>query len=413
MAAEEVVKSGMSRQSRIRLIAGVVIIVLIAVGLWWWHSRGRESTDDAEIDGHIAPIAARVGGTIIAIDVLDNQEVQKGERLAQLDPRDYQIAVRRAAAALATAEANARAYSLSVPITSTTTSSDVSTAGAAVQASSSGITAAENDVIAARARLAAAEAHQRQTEADAIKAQKDLDRLTGLVAKDEISRQQYDAAVADAAARKAAHDASVADVAAARAAVTVAQSQIIQAKTALVRARAELRAARSSTGQVVMDQARAAAAEASVKQARAALAQAELNLAHTTVIAPIHGVVSKKTAEVGQTVQAGQPLLAIVPLDDVWVIANFKETQLDQMRPGQPAIFSVDALDGRQFRGRVQSIAAATGAKFSLLPPENATGNYVKVVQRIPVKIVLNEGEDPHHLLRPGMSVEPTVFTNR
>ena len=407
---EEITTRTRSR-TRIRWAIAAVVVIAAAIGLWLWHTSGRESTDDAQIDGHITPIAARVGGTVTAVNVLDNQEVQAGQVLVQIDQRDYQLAVQRAEAELADAEANARALEVGVPITSTTTQSDVTTAQAVVNAAKSGVTAGEKGVSAAQARLQAAQALARQRAAEQTQAEQDLSRLKELIAKDEVSKQQYDAAVAKAAAAKAAHDAAVSDVAAAQAAVSVAESDLTQAQAGLARSQAGLRAARSSTGQVSMDQAKAAAAAARVKQAQAALSQAKLNLSYTTVVAPIHGVVSKKSAEVGQTVQAGQPLLAIVPLDDVWVTANFKETQLDSMRPGQRAEISVDALGGREYQGHVQSIAAATGARFSLLPPENATGNYVKVVQRIPVKIVLDAGENQDHLLRPGMSVEPTVFT--
>jgi membrane fusion protein (multidrug efflux system) len=399
-------------RTRIRWAIAAVVVIAIIAGLWYWHSMGHETTDDAEIDGHVAPIAARVGGTITKVDVLDNQEVQAGQVLALIDPRDYQLAVQRAEAELADAQASAKALNVSVPITTTTTASDVATASATVNAAESGVNAAEKEVTAAQARLQAAQATERQRAAEQTKADQDLSRLKDLIAKDEVSKQQYDAAVAQAAASSAAHDASVSDVAEAQAGISVAESELAQSRAALTRMRAGLRAARSSTRQVTMDQAKAAAAEARVKQAEAALAQAKLNLSYTTVVAPIHGIVSKKGAEVGQTVQAGQPLLAIVPLDDVWVTANFKETQLDEMRAGQRATFTVDALGGREYKGHVQSIAAATGARFSLLPPENATGNYVKVVQRIPVKIVLDPGQNPDHLLRPGMSVEPTVYTN-
>jgi membrane fusion protein (multidrug efflux system) len=400
-----------SRTSRLRLVAAAIVVIAVIGGFWYWFTLGRESTDDAQIDGHVAPIAARVGGTVLEVKVLDNQEVQAGDVLVLIDQSDYKLAVQRAEAELASAEANARALRVSVPITSATTSSDVTTASATVNAAQSGVTAAEKGVAAAQARLQAAQARERQRAAEQTKAQQDLSRLKDLVAKDEVSKQQYDAAVAAATAATAAHDAAVSDVAEAQAAIFVAESELTQAQAALTRNRAGLIAAKSSTQQVAMDQAKAAAADARVKQAQAALAQAKLNLGYTTVVAPIHGIVSKKSVEVGQTVQAGQPLLAIVPLDDVWVTANFKETQLDNMRPGQEAVISVDALGGREYKGHVQSIAAATGARFSLLPPENATGNYVKVVQRIPVKIVFDEGENKDHLLRPGMSVEPTVYT--
>ncbi|MDE3153563.1 MAG: HlyD family secretion protein [Acidobacteriota bacterium] len=410
MAADEATKTE-PRRIRVRLIAGIVVVILAGVGLWLWHTAGRESTDDAQIDGHITPIAARVGGTVAVVDVHDNEQVHKGDRLLQIDQRDYQLAVEQARAALADAEANAQALNVGVPITSTTTQGDVSTAGAAVNAARSAVTAAEHAVDAAKARYAAAQANERARLADATKAEKDLDRLSGLIKKDEISQQHYDAAVAAATAARAGHDAAVSDAAAARAAVTVSESQLTQAKAGRVKAEADYASAKSGTQQVAVDQARVKAAEARVEQAKAALAQAELNLAYTTVVAPTDGVVSKKSVEPGQVIQAGQPLLAVVPLEDVWVTANFKETQLDHMRPGQRATISVDALDGRTFEGHVDSIAAATGARFSLLPPENATGNYVKVVQRVPVKIVLEKGQDPQRLLRPGMSVEPTVYT--
>ncbi|HVB38260.1 MAG TPA: HlyD family secretion protein [Vicinamibacterales bacterium] len=410
MAADEVTKAE-PRRIRVRLIAGIVVIILAGVGLWLWHTHGRESTDDAQIDGHITPIAARVGGTVTVVDVHDNEPVHKGDRLAQIDPRDYQLAVEQAQAALADAEANAQALNVGVPITSTTTQGDVSISRAAVEAARSAVIAAEHAVTASRARYTAAQATARARAADATKADKDLDRLSDLIKKDEISHQHYDAAVAAATAARAGRDAAVADAEASKAGVTVAESQLTQVKASMVKAQADVESAKSGTQQVAVDQARVKAADARVEQAKAALAQAQLNLAYTTVVAPTDGIISKKSIEPGQVIQAGQPLLAIVPLEDVWVTANFKETQLDQMRPGQRATVSVDALDGRTFEGHVDSIAAATGARFSLLPPENATGNYVKVVQRIPVKIVLEKGQDPGRLLRPGMSVEPTVYT--
>jgi membrane fusion protein (multidrug efflux system) len=230
------------------------------------------------------------------------------------------------------------------------------------------------------------------------------------VQKDEISQQQFDAAVAAADAAKANVDAAKSDVTAAQAAVAVAQQKAAQARAAAAQAHANLATARTAPQQLQVTQARAAAADAKVKQMQAALAQAELSLQYTTVKAPTAGVVSRKTVEVGQVIQPGQPVLALVALEDVWVTANFKETQLNEMRPGQRAVVEVDALGGKEFTGHVDSIAAATGAKFSLLPPENATGNYVKVVQRVPVKIVFEPGQDPNRLLRPGMSVTPTVY---
>jgi len=251
-------------------------------------------------------------------------------------------------------------------------------------------------VAAAAARVRSAQAHARETEAKAAKAAQDLERLKPLVAKDEVSRQEYDAAVAAADSARAEHEAAVADAREEEAGGHGAEAKLAQARTA--------------PQQVAIVRSRAQGAEAQAQQARAAVERARLDLEHTVLKATVSGVVSKKTVEVGQFVQPGQPLLAVVPLDEIWVTANFKENQLRDIRPGQAASLKVDAY-GRSYRGRVDSIAAATGARFSLLPPENATGNFVKVVQRVPVKILFEKGQDPEHLLRPGMSVEPTVYT--
>lgn len=377
------------------LTVGAVVIVLGAI-LAWRYFAVRESTDDAQIDGHIAPIAARVGGTVVAVNVDDNQQVKAGTVLVRLDDTDYKVALQKAEADLAEAQAALQAAREGVPITTTTTASGVSSAAAGVTRAGAGVAAAQSRLEAARARL-------REATAGDTRLQRDLERARTLVDKDEISRQQFDAAVAAAAAARAAVDA-------AQASVTEAEHARAQANDALLQAQAELRTARTGPNQVAVVRARQASAEAKVQQARAVVEQARLALGYTTVTAPTDGVVSRKTVQIGETVQAGQPLLALVPLDDVWVTANFKETQLRHMHPGQRAVVEVDTY-GRSYRGRVESIAAATGARFSLLPPENATGNYVKVVQRVPVKIVLDRGQDPEHLLRPGMSVVPTVFT--
>lgn len=270
---------------------------------------------------------------------------------------------------------------------------------------------AEKEIEAARARLTMAHARLREAEANATKAVRDVERLDGLLAKDEISQQMFDAAVATAEAQKAGVDSARSQIAEAEAGIRVAESRLVQARAGDRQARAELQTAETAPAQMTATKARATAAEARVQQARASLAQAELNLGYATIRAPVKGTVSRKTIEVGQLVQPGQPLMSIIPLDNVWVVANFKETQLEDMRAGQPATVKVDAYGGREFKGKVESIAAATGARFSLLPPENATGNFVKVVQRVPVKIVLEGNQDPEHLLRPGMSVVPTVYT--
>jgi membrane fusion protein (multidrug efflux system) len=300
---------------------------------------------------------------------------------------------------------------MGVPITTTTTSGQVSTAGASVERAQAGVQAATRGVDVAKARLATAQARLREATAAATRTGRDLERMKQLVAKEEISQQQYDAAVAAADQARAAVDAAQAAIAEAEQGVQVAESQRIQATGGLTQAQADLRTARTAPQQVQLSRARAASAQARLQQAKAALEQARLNLQYTTIVAPADGVVSKKSVEPGQVVQPGQALLALVPLEDIWVTANFKETELRDMRVGQVASIAVDAY-GHTYNGHVQSIAAATGARFSLLPPENATGNYVKVVQRIPVKITFDKGQDPNHLLRPGMSVVVTVFTN-
>jgi membrane fusion protein (multidrug efflux system) len=340
----------------------------------------------------------------------DNQVVEAGAVLVAIDQRDYQTALERARADYSDAQAALAAAQAGVPITSTTTASQMSSAGASVERAASGAEAATRDVDASRARLASIQARLKEAQANATRASRDLDRMKQLVAKDEISQLQYDAAVAAADAARATVESAQASVNESTQAVSVAESRRMQALNALTQAQAELRTARTGPEQVTVIKARAESAAARVLQARAVLDQATLNLAYTTVTAPVAGRVSKKSVEPGQVIQPGQPLLAIVPVEDIWITANFKETQLKNMRPGQPATVSVDAY-GRTYEGHVDSIAAATGARFSLLPPENATGNYVKVVQRIPVKIVLDKGQDPQHLLRPGMSVIPTVHT--
>jgi membrane fusion protein (multidrug efflux system) len=384
--------------------------VLLTVGtIFWWRSRGHESTDDAQVDGRITQIAARVGGTVLKVTVDNNLAVGAETVLVQIDPRDYQVAVDRARAELADATATATAARTGVPIARIETGAGVATASGGLQQAEASVSGAQQEVQVAEANLVAAQARQREREAAAIKAARDVERLRPLAQKDEIPQQQLDAAVAQADASRAAADAAKSDVIAAQGGITVAQQRVAQARGGASQARAGLETARTAPQQLQVTQARAASAEARVQQSRAALAQAELNLQYTTIKAPTAGVVSRKSVEPGQVVQAGQPLMALVNLADTWITANFKETQLKAMRPGQPAEIEVHALGGRSFKAHVDSIAAATGAKFSLLPPENATGNFVKVVQRIPVKIRLEQGEDPEHLLRPGMSVTPTV----
>lgn len=391
------------------LIVAIVLVLGAVAGLWSYYSA-RESTDDAEIDGHIIPISPRVGGTVVAVNVKDNQYVEAGTVLIQIDPTDFKVALEKAQADWAEAQALARAAGASVPITSTTAGSELSSAQANVQSATAGVAAAEKEIDVAKAKLNSAQARLHESEANETRATQDLERMKQLVAKDEISQQQYDASVAAAAEAKAAVESERAGVAEAEQNIQVTESRVAQAHAGAEQAQAAARSAQTAPQQVAVIRDRAASAQARVLQAKATVDQAQLNLQYTTVKALVSGVVSKKSVEAGQLVQAGEPLLAIVPLEDIWVTANFKETQLKDMRPGQRATISVDAYGSHTFKAHIESIAAATGAKFSLLPPENASGNYVKVVQRVPVKIVLEKGEDPDHLLRPGMSVYPTVY---
>ena len=391
------------------LLAVLVVLAAGMVSLWSYYST-RESTDDAQMDGHIDPISARVGGTVVEVNVDDNQVVKAGAVLLRIDPQDYQVALNRAQADAAAARATAAAADSGVPIMETMTESRVETADAGVLAASAGVEAARKEVAAARSQLVAAQARQRESEARSQLAQQNLARMKQLVARDEISQQQYDVSVSDAQVAAAAVDSARAAVAQAEQGVAVAQSHVAQAEAALAQARAGVQAARVRPQQIATSRAEAGSAAAKFNLNEASVEQARLNLGYTVVRAPVDGIVSRKSVELGQVIQAGQPLLALVELENIWVTADYKETQLRHMRVGQPAIIKVDAYGGREYRGQVESVAAATGARFSLLPPENATGNYVKVVQRLPVKIVLDKGQDPQRLLRPGMSVDATVI---
>ncbi len=396
--------------ARWMLLAALAVVAIVAIWLWRYFAV-RESTDDAQIDGHINPVAAKVGGTVLTVYVKDNQKVTAGDILVKIDPRDYEVSLARARAELAAAEAAAHAAGTAVPVTTIATSSQVSSAQALLESAEARVEVASRDVDSARARLAPLQARLREAEALHTKASQDLERMKQLIEKERISRQQYDAAVAAAAAALAARDGAAALVAEADSGIASALARLEQAHVGVAEARAAVQATKSAPEQDSIAKSQALSARARVLQARAALDRAELDLEYTEVKAPVSGVIGMKKVEVGQVVQREQPLLAVVPLDDIWVTANLKETQVKNMRPGQPVEISVDAYGRRKYRGRIDSIAAATGARFSLLPPENATGNFVKVVQRIPVKILFEGGQDSEHVLRPGMSVVPTVLT--
>ncbi|HEX9111931.1 MAG TPA: HlyD family secretion protein [Terriglobales bacterium] len=382
---------------RAKVVLFLVIAVFLLAGvLLWRYFGGYESTDDAQIDGHVNAVSARVSGHVVKLNVEDNQYVEKGAVLVEVDPTDYEVAVARARADYADAQAQAAAAGINVPLTSVSTSSQV----AGTQA---GVANAKAGIAGARQQLAAAQAQVAEGEANNVKAQNDLARYKQLIDKQEISQQQYDQAVAAAKARAASLDA-------ARAGADAAAAQVEQAQSKLLQASAELRTAQTAPQMMQATRSRALSAQANADRKKADLQQAELNLQYTKIVAPVNGIVSNRTVEVGQNVQTGQEMMKIIPLEDIWVTANFKETQLRKMKPGLKADIIVDA-NGKTYRGHVDSIAGASGARFSLLPPENATGNYVKVVQRIPVKIVFEPGETKAHELRPGMSVVPKVWT--
>jgi membrane fusion protein, multidrug efflux system len=379
---------------RKRLVIVLVLLLGVVAVLLWRYFSSYESTDDAQVDVHLYPVSARIGGYVQRVNVGDNQHVDAGAVLVEIDTKDYQIAAAKARADLANAEATARSLNINVPITSVNTSSQLRSSVSDVENASAGIVAAEQQLVAARAQV-------EQAKANDVKAQDDLKRYKRLVDKQNVSEQTYDQAFAAAKA-------STATVAAARANEAAAQQAVRQAKDRLAEAEASQRAAQTGPQQVASTHARALAAAADVQEKRAVLEQAELNLQYTKIVAPVSGEVNKNVV-VGLNVQPGQELLTIVPLDDVWITANFKETQLKHMKPGQRVEVRVDS-NGRTYKGHVDSIAGATGPLFSVLPPENATGNYVKIVQRIPVKITLERGENRDHQLRPGMSVEPKVY---
>lgn len=375
------------------LIPALLLLIAVTVLLWRYFTS-YESTDDAQVDVHLYPVSSRISGYVLKVNVGDNEWVKQGTVLVEIDPKDYEVAVAKAQADLSNAQATAKSLHINVPITSVTTSSQLRSAVSDVSNAEAGIIAAEKQLVAAQAQVA-------QVQANDKKAQDDLQRYKLLVEKQNVSEQTYDQALAGAKA-------STASVAQAKANEAAAQQAVKQANDRLAQAQASHSSALTGPQQVAATNARALAAIADVGQKRAALEQAGLNLQYTKIIAPVTGLVNKNVV-VGWNVQPGQQLLTVVPLEEVWVTANFKETQLKHMKAGQRVRFSVDS-SGRTYNGVVDSIAGATGPLFSLLPPENATGNYVKIVQRIPVKIVLEPGANRDHRLRPGMSVVPKVY---
>ncbi len=394
---KEKAKNTPRAKSRRRFIIILVVAILIVGALlFYWHSTFYEDTDDAQVNGHLIQVSSRISGNVIDVPVNENQPVKAGDLIVQLDPKDYQTAVSQDEANLAAAESNFESNSVNVPVTATAQTTNLEAVGAT-------LSQANDSVVQARQQLDANRSAVAQADANYVKAKLDVERYTPLVQRDVISKQQFDQAVATAKADQAALEQARSNVTAQEAAVRMEQDRVVQTKAQLVNAKRGL-------DQIRIQKARTDQAGAQVEQARAALAQAKLNLSYCRIVAPVAGIITRKSVEVGQNVSIGQNMTTLVSLDDIWITANFKETQLRHMTAGQPVTVSVDAYGGRKYDGVVTQIGGATGSVLSLFPPENATGNYVKVVQRVPVRIDLKyPSEDRDHLLRPGLSVEPKV----
>jgi len=391
-------EAAQQKSGRKFIVIAVVILLVIGAAIFYWRSTYTESTDDAQVDGDLYQVSSRVTGQVIKVYVDDNQQVKVGDPIAEIDPKDYQVALEQAQANLASAQASAIQQTVNVRITNVNVTTSVDTTSSDVQGSTANVEQARKEEAAAEARVTAAKAN-------AVKSRLDVERYTPLVEKDVISKQQYDAAVAADASNQAA-------VLEAEANQIASQAQVTQSLQKLSQSRYQAaQSVKTGPDQVRAQQAKANAAMADVKQAQARVDQAALNLGYTHITAPTTGIVNKKNVQVGANVSIGQDLLTIIPLTNLWITANFKETQLSEMRPQQDVTIKVDALGGRKFHGKVTQIGGATGSRLSLFPPENATGNYVKVVQRIPVRIDFTnvQQENGDYALRPGMSVTPEV----
>ncbi len=410
----ELVKEKLAPRKKSRVVRWIVILVVLvalgAAGVYMWrYLNTYETTDDAQIDGHINAVSGRIAGNVTDIHAEDEQYVNAGDVLVKLDPRDYEVALAKAQADLGDAEAALESSRIDIPITTANTSSQLTTARSSRTDANAFVAGAQRQLTGAQARLESAQAEVREAQANDQKANDDVKRYKLLVDKNEIPRQQYDTAVSAAAATQAAVDSRKASVREAEQNIAVAQAALDQATQRITQADASIESASTAPQQVQVTEARAKSAAAQVAQKRALVEQAKLNLTYCTIVASATGIVGKKTVELGQNISPGQQLMAVVPLEDIWVIANFKETQLNRMQPGQRVRVEVDAYD-KTYTGKIVAVGGASGSRFSLLPPENATGNYVKVVQRIPVRINLDPGQNGDRRLRPGMSVDPKVF---
>ncbi len=437
--SEEHVTAHKPIYKRVPVIVAAAIVLLVAAiigGRYLLYARAHESTDDAFIDGHVVQISPKASGYVTRVYVDDNQLVKEGDLIVEIDVRDYVARLQQVQGALAAAEARHNEATNSVSLTRAQTAAAIQQAEATVNRARSNVQSsrqnassvmrrasqAEAEIKTAQANVAQAQSQVAAAQAESIRANADVERYQALYAKDEVSKQQLDLAVATARTANAEVDAAQQKVTSLKAQVEQsrlahaasvessreAQTQIGSAEATVNEQLGRLAESRTAPQQIAVSQAQAQTAGATVQQLKAEVTQAELNLSYTKIYATETGRITRKTVEEGALVQIGQPLLAIVP-ENVWVTANFKESQIGLMAPGQPVEISVDAYPGKVFKGHVDSLQAGTGARFSLLPPENATGNYVKVVQRVPVKIVFDDPPDPNHLLAPGMSVVPEV----
>ena len=399
-----------NRRRAFLIVAAVGLILIVGGYFYYQYAQTYESTDDAQVDCHLVGVASRIQGTVTAVHTDENQFVKAGEVVVEIDPRDFRVAAAQASAELSQSQADIEAQHPNVPITQTTSETNISTSQAEVQTSEAAVASAEQDTAAALGRQHEAEAQLHEAEANSAKAQADLERYKALVEKDEIPRAQFDQIVAAAKSQAAAVDSAQAGVEANRAAAASSARMVDQRRSQLAEARSRLaQSDRNAPQQLAISRATLRSKEAQAAAANARVERTLLDISYTNILAPVSGVVGKRSVEIGSTVQPGQQLFTIAQIDDLWVTANFKETQLRRMRPGLRVDIKVDAFD-QTFAGHVESMPGASGSITSLLPPENATGNFVKVVQRLPVRIRFDKNQFGVDRLRPGMSVEPKVW---
>ena len=388
------------RRRRSILFASILGIVIIVGALaFWLYSSTYESTDDAQVDGHLNGITSRIDGVVKAVHIEENQSVQAGQLVAEMDSRDYEVALEQVQAQFLKAQANLRAENPNIPITQSSSQTSISTSQSEVLNAEAGVAAAEREQAAALSRL-------QETEANNVKAQSDVGRYKSLVEKEEVSRSEYDQVVATGKALAAAVDSARSSAESAQKVVEQRRAQLDQARSRLAWANV------NAPNQVAISRANLQSHQADVQAMKAQVDRAQLDLTYCKIVSPVAGVVSKRTVDVGEHVSKGQRLVTLADLGDLWVTANFKESQLREMHAGQSVTISVDAF-GQKFDGYVEAMPGATGSITSLLPPENATGNYVKVVQRLPVRIRFKAGQQGLDRLRPGMSVVPKVWLKK